>query len=185
MLPPTGMVVDTAADEVFVSDGELQFHRHVIVFNSETGAFKRMWGPTATDRRISKTCRHTVPTIRHPSSSVVHTASRCHMTACCTSVTGSTIDCRSFRRTGPSSRRSSSPGTGSVYDSAFSADPEQRFLYIADGMNKKVWTLLRESREVVGRFSVGRNNGVQFNHPHSIATNSNGHLYVTETLEGK
>ena len=44
MLPPTGMVVDTAADDVFVSDGELQFHRHVIVFNSETGAFKRMWG---------------------------------------------------------------------------------------------------------------------------------------------
>ena len=61
----------------------------------------------------------------------------------------------------------------------------QQFLYVADGMNKKVWILLRDSLDVVGRFGVGGNNGGQFNHPHSIATDSNGNLYVTETLEGK
>ena len=68
---------------------------------------------------------------------------------------------------------------------AFSPDPAQKYLYIADGMNKKVWILLRESLQVLDRFGIGGNFGGQFNHPHSIAADSKGNLYVTETLEGK
>jgi DNA-binding beta-propeller fold protein YncE len=39
---PTEMYVDTKANEVFVSDGYLK--RRVVVFDSETGAYKRHWG---------------------------------------------------------------------------------------------------------------------------------------------
>ena len=39
---PTDMYVDTKANEVYVADGYL--NRRVIVFDSETGAYKRHWG---------------------------------------------------------------------------------------------------------------------------------------------
>ena len=39
---PTDMAVDTKRNEVYVSDGYL--NRRVIVFDSETGAYKRHWG---------------------------------------------------------------------------------------------------------------------------------------------
>ena len=34
-------------------------------------------------------------------------------------------------------------GAGSVWDIAFSRDPQQRYLYVADGQNMKVWVLDR------------------------------------------
>ncbi len=40
----TQMRVDTEAGEVFVSDGEMNQHHRVIVFDAETGAYKRHWG---------------------------------------------------------------------------------------------------------------------------------------------
>ena len=39
---PTDMYVDTKANEVYVSDGYV--NRRVVVFDSETGAYKRHWG---------------------------------------------------------------------------------------------------------------------------------------------
>ena len=43
-------------------------------------------------------------------------------------------------------------GDGSVWDIAFSHDPEQRFVYLADGSNKKVHVLDRETQ--IGRAHV-------------------------------
>ena len=189
MLQPTGMVVDTAVDEVFVSDGELQFHRRVIVFDSETGAFKRMWGaygntpedlqdlpPYSPDDPAPQQFRgpHCVE-MSH--DGLLYVCDRFNDRLQVFQKDGTFVTEKVIAR--------ETLYPGSVYDIAFSPDPEQRFLYIADGMNKKVWTLLRDSLEVVGRFGVGGNNGGQFNHPHSIATDSSGNLYVTETLEGK
>jgi sugar lactone lactonase YvrE len=74
---------------------------------------------------------------------------------------------------------------GSVDDIAFSPDTRQRFMYIADNMNKRVWIVARESLAILGHFGEGGNHGGQFNMPHSIATDSAGNIYVTETLEGK
>ncbi len=39
---PAGMDLDEKAHELYIADG--YFNRRVIVFDSETGAFKRMWG---------------------------------------------------------------------------------------------------------------------------------------------
>src|SRR5262245_16782082 len=44
MKQPTGIWVDPATNEAFVSDGELQDHRRVIVFDADSGAYKRHWG---------------------------------------------------------------------------------------------------------------------------------------------
>jgi DNA-binding beta-propeller fold protein YncE len=76
-------------------------------------------------------------------------------------------------------------GDGSVWDVAFSADPQQRYLYVADGMNQKVWILDRQSLDVLMSFGDGGRQPGQFYAVHSIATDSKGNLYTGETLQGK
>jgi len=76
-------------------------------------------------------------------------------------------------------------GAGSVWDIAFSRDPQQRFLYVADGQNQKVYVVERESLQVLTSFGDGGRQPGQFFGAHSIATDSQGNIYLTETYEGK
>jgi DNA-binding beta-propeller fold protein YncE len=76
-------------------------------------------------------------------------------------------------------------GAGSVWDIAFSRDPQQRFLYVADGMNMKVHIVDRQTLEPITAFGDGGRMPGQFFAVHSIATDSKGNIYTTETLEGK
>ena len=76
-------------------------------------------------------------------------------------------------------------GSGSSWDIAFSSDPQQRFLYLADGTNKKVHVLERETLEVLTTFGGGGRQPGQFYGVHSIAVDSRGNVYTTETYEGK
>jgi DNA-binding beta-propeller fold protein YncE len=76
-------------------------------------------------------------------------------------------------------------GSGSVWDIAFSTDPQQQFLYLADGVNEKVYILRRETLDVLTSFGDGGRQPSQFFGVHSIAVDSKGNLYTTETYEGK
>ena len=76
-------------------------------------------------------------------------------------------------------------GAGSVWDVAFSRDPEQSFIYVADGMNEKVHVIRREGLEYLYNFGDGGRYPGQFYGAHSIATDSQGNIYTTETYEGK
>jgi DNA-binding beta-propeller fold protein YncE len=76
-------------------------------------------------------------------------------------------------------------GAGSVWDIAFSKDPEQTYLYLADGLNERVYIILRESMEILTSFGDGGRQPGQFFGVHSIATDSAGNIYTTETYEGK
>jgi len=76
-------------------------------------------------------------------------------------------------------------GIGSVWDVTFSRDPGQKYLYVADGMNMKVWVLDRESLDVLTSFGDGGRQPGQFYAVHSIATDSKGNIYTVETYEGK
>jgi DNA-binding beta-propeller fold protein YncE len=76
-------------------------------------------------------------------------------------------------------------GDGSVWDIAFSRDPGQRFIYLADGKNMKVYVIERESLEILTSFGDGGRQPGLFFAVHSIATDSNGNIYTTETYEGK
>ena len=76
-------------------------------------------------------------------------------------------------------------GSGSTWDIAFSRDPGQRFVYLADGSNEKVHVIERESMEVLTTFGTGGRQPSQFFGVHSIATDSEGNVYTTETYEGK
>ena len=52
-------------------------------------------------------------------------------------------------------------------------------------MNKKVHILERETMEVLTSFGGGGRQPGQFFGVHSIATDSQGNVYTTETYEGK
>jgi DNA-binding beta-propeller fold protein YncE len=76
-------------------------------------------------------------------------------------------------------------GSGSVWDIAFSRDAEQRYIFLADGQNEKVRIILRDSLEELSAFGDGGRQPGQFYGVHSVATDSKGNLYTTETYEGK
>jgi hypothetical protein len=75
--------------------------------------------------------------------------------------------------------------SGSVWDVAFSRDAQQRFIYVADGMNNRVYVLRRDTLEVLTSIGDGGRQPGQFFGVHSIAVDSKGNLYTTETWEGK
>jgi DNA-binding beta-propeller fold protein YncE len=76
-------------------------------------------------------------------------------------------------------------GDGSVWDIAFSNDAQQRFVYIADGHDKKVFVLRRDTLEVISSFGDGGRLPGQFYGVGSIAVDSKGNVYTGETYEGK
>ena len=79
----------------------------------------------------------------------------------------------------------SQPGYASAWDVAFSQDPEQTYLYLADAPNAKIHIFLRETLEELTSFGDGGRQPGQFYGVHSIATDSQGNIYTTETFEGK
>ncbi len=74
-------------------------------------------------------------------------------------------------------------GTRTVTDIALS--PDEKYLYVADMMNGRIWILLRETHQVLG--AIGRNGRYagEFTWLHSIATDSQGNLYTTEVNTGR
>ena len=63
-----------------------------------------------------------------------------------------------------------------------SADPQQRFLYVADGTNNHIWILDRNTLQVLGKFGWQGRYAGQFHHSHNVAVDSKGDVYVAETL---
>jgi hypothetical protein len=76
-------------------------------------------------------------------------------------------------------------GSGSVWDVAFSSDPQQRYVYVADGHDQKIFILRRDTLETVGSFGGGGRYPGTFYSVGSVAVDSRGNVYTGETLEGK
>ena len=79
----------------------------------------------------------------------------------------------------------STRGDGSVWEIAFSKDPQQKFLYMSDGANEKIRVFDRASMTELYSFGDGGRQPGQFYAVHSIATDSKGNLYTTETYRGQ
>ena len=75
--------------------------------------------------------------------------------------------------------------SGSAFVPVLSKDPQQQWLYLADGTNHKVWILRRSTMEVVGEFGRGGRQLGQFLRPHGMSIDSKGNLYVGEASTGR
>ena len=178
---------DFSANEAYVADG--YGHRRVAVLDVDTGEFKRYWGAYGNkpdDGRLEPYSPEAPPAQQFRSP--VHCAepSEDGLIYVCDRA-GDRIQV--FNPDGTFVKEGFiAPETlaqGSVWDIAFSKDPEQKFLYLADGQNMKVYVLDRESLEILTTFGDGGRQPGQFFAVHSIATDSKGNIYTTETYEGK
>ena len=74
--------------------------------------------------------------------------------------------------------KETSPGYGTW-------DPEQKFLFLADGSNDRIHVLLRDSLEELTSFGDGGRQPGQFYAVHSIASDSKGNLYTVEIVNNR
>ncbi len=200
------MVVDRAANELYVADGYVN-HR-VIVFDTETGAYKRHWGAYGkkpddsyfqlSGERLPSPFSGAVQNENKPSQydpngpppqfRIVH-AVRIANDGLVYVCDRTNDRLQVFRTDGTFVREKfiakDTFGSGSVWDVGFSPDPEQTFLIVPDGTNQQVYVLERKSLEVVGTFGGAGHWAGQFYGAHNLAVDSKGNLYITETYEGK
>jgi DNA-binding beta-propeller fold protein YncE len=178
---------DATGEEAFVADGYR--NKRVAVLDANTGAIKRYWGAygnTPVDSNLGPYDPAAPPAqqFRNP----VHCAepSADGLVYVCDRVNDRI---QVFRRDGTFIKETRvaplTLGDGSTWDIAFSRDPEQRYLYVADGKNMKVYVLDRQSLEILTSFGDGGRQPGLFFAVHSIATDSRGNIYTTETYEGK
>jgi len=178
---------DATGEEAFVADGYR--NKRVAVLDANTGAIKRYWGaygnapldsnlgPYDPAAPLAQQFRNPVHCAEPSADGLVYVCDRVNDRI------------QVFRRDGTFVKETRvaplTLGDGSTWDIAFSRDPEQRYLYVADGKNMKVWVLDRQRLEILTSFGDGGRQPGLFFAVHSIATDSRGNIYTTETYEGK
>jgi hypothetical protein len=182
---PTKIWEDAAANEMYVGDG--YGNRRVIVLDVATGKYKRHWGAYG-----AKPSDEPVPAYNPagpPSKqfNTVHCAivSNDGFVYVCDRVNDRI---QVFRKDGTFVKEAIiDPHTfrsGSVWDMTFSRDPQQTYIYAANGVDEKINILLRSTLEVLTSFGDGGRGPGQFFGVHNLATDSKGNLYATETYTG-
>ena len=76
-------------------------------------------------------------------------------------------------------------GDGSAWEIAFSKDKDQKYLYLADGANERIHIFDRAAMTELTAFGDGGRQPGQFYAVHSIATDSKGNIFTTETYRGQ
>jgi len=76
-------------------------------------------------------------------------------------------------------------GDGSVWEIAFSRDPQEKYMYVADGANHKIHVFDRLALKEIYSFGSGGRQPGEWYALHSIATDSKGNIYTTETYRGQ
>jgi DNA-binding beta-propeller fold protein YncE len=179
--------VDPKTNDAYVADG--YFNKRVAVIDGSSGAMKRYWGAYGAkpddanlgaydpDAPPAKQFRNPVHCADLSNDGFVYVCDRVNDRIQVFRPDGTFVK-ETFlaRRTRAS---------GSVWDVAFSKDPQQRYLYVADGINNRIYVLDRQSLELLTSFGDGGRQPGQFYGVHSIAVDSKGNLYTTETWEGK
>ena len=185
---PAGIWVDPKTNEVYIADGYK--NRRVIVFDGATGKYLRHWGaygnvPDDSEKFDPKTMVNgalpkqfsTVHGITGSKDGKIYVADR----------RGNRIQV--FDHQGKFlAEKVVAPATlasGSAFVPVLSPDPQEQWLYLADGTNHKVWILRRSDLEIVGEFGRGGRQVGQMLRPHGMSIDSQGNLYVGEASTGR
>ncbi len=184
---PAKTFIDKVANEVYVADG--YGNHRVIVYDADTGQYKRHWGAYGhkpEDVNLGNYDPNAPPAqqFRNP----VHCAelSVDRLLYVCDRVNDRV---QVFKPDGTFVKEmfveKETRGSGSAWDIAFSKDPQQKYLYLADGENDRVHIFDRQSLEMLTTFGEGGRQPGEFYGVHSIATDSKGNIYTTETYRGQ
>jgi DNA-binding beta-propeller fold protein YncE len=184
---PADIAVDTVAHEVFAADGYA--NRRVVVFDSETGAYKRHWGaygkkpsdektpPYDPAKPASAQFGNPVHCVRIDKDGLVYACDRTNDRVQIFRKDGTFVSEHFYEK--------NTRATGSVYELVFSPDKAQKYIYMVDGANGEVRIVDHASKEVLGRFGrVGRQAG-EFTAAHNIAVDHQGNIYTAEVATGE
>ena len=184
---PADLFVDLDAGEVYVADG--YGNRRVIVFDSETGDYKRHWGAYGRrpdDAPLPDYDPAAVPARQFRSPVHCIQMSRDGLVYACDRVSNRY---HVFRKDGTLVAEAFfEPATllnGSVSDIALSQDAGQAFIYMVDSVNNELRIVDRASHTVLGRVGRPGRWAGQFHAVHNIAIDSQGNLYTTEVNTGQ
>ena len=185
---PADTWFDAAVNEIYVADG--YSNQRVIVFDSETGAYKRHWGaygkpppntikPPAYDPNapLSPNFNAIVHCVKIASDGLVYVCDRVNDRV------------QVFRKDGSFVREwvhlKETRGGGSTWDIGFCPDREQSVILLADGENNEVRITRRADGEILGSFGRSGRNAGMFHWVHNIAIDSNGNAYTSEVDNAK
>ena len=188
----TDVFVDTSAKEVYVADG--YGNKRVIVFDSETGKFKRMWGafgnppPPTLAPNLPTPQPQTTPegppefglphAIKVSHDGVVYVADRINNRI------------QLFTREGKFLKQVRVTNEGSDVvpvpaGFAFSPDKNQQFLYVVDSGPMRVVIFDRATMTQLGAFGMRSDKPGDFNIVHHMAADSKGNLYTAEIVTNR
>ena len=202
---PSDLYVYPPTNELFVSDG--YGNKRIIVFDATTGAFKRMWGafgavpsddpPAAAETGALRTLAtefdpddpgppqfNTVHGVKVSNDGLVYAADRGGKRVQVFTTEGEYLAQAWVDRwcltTG------NGCGNGHTAASvAFSADPEQRFLYVASRSPARIWVFDRSTLEPLDSFGRPGIAPGEFAVLHHMTTDSQGNLYTSEVQDGR
>lgn len=170
--------------EIFISDG--YGNRRVVVLDQATGAYKRHWGGYGNkpddslkqpyDANKDNPQFSTPHGIAVSDDGLVYVADRNNSRVQVFKTDGKFVAEQYIER---------HTSSGSVFGVALSQRPEQKWIYIPDGRNERIWILDRKTLEVLGNFGCPGHAAGCITTPHSIDTDAKGNIYVGETWEGK
>jgi DNA-binding beta-propeller fold protein YncE len=184
---PAKMFIDRATNELYVADG--YGNHRVIVFDADTGKYKRHWGaygnkpddtslgPYNPDAPPAQQFRNPVHCAELANDGLLYVCDRVNDRIQVFKKDGS------FVKEAIIAKRTL--GDGSVWDIAFSKDPQQKYIFLADGSNEKVYIMLRDTLEILTSFGDGGRQPGEFYAVHSIAADSKGNIFTTETYRGQ
>ena len=187
---PADTWVHRATNELFVADG--YGNRRVIVYDADTGDFKRMWGAFGNEPTDGEADPAWAQEQEGPGppqfAQPVHAARVSHDGLVYVSDRGGkrvqvfTIDGEYVSQVFIG-RECLAPECGNgttAASTAFSPDPDQRFLYVGNRSQARVMVLDRQTLEILGWFGRWGSAPGEFGTLHHMAVDSRGNLYVTE-----
>jgi hypothetical protein len=189
---PAGLFVFSKTNELFVADG--YFNHRIIVFDAETGAYKRHWGAYGKKpeddykfpARAQLVQSPPPPQFNNPVHSVVvsndelvYAADRTNNRLQVFKIDGTFVNEIFIAK-------NTLQAEGTVHHFVLSPDKDQRLLYVVDGSNKAVRVLNRRTLEILSNIGGhAGHNAREFFHIHSAAVDSKGNLFIGEVNNGQ
>jgi DNA-binding beta-propeller fold protein YncE len=196
--------VDTAGKEVYVADG--YGNKRVVVFDSETGKFKRMWGafgnapPTTLAANPATPQPQTTPdgppefglphAIKASRDGVVYVADRINNRIQLFTREGKFVKQVRVTREAQARQRAALTNDGSDVvpvpaGFAFSPDEKQQFLYVVDSGPMRVVIFDRATMTQIGEIGKKGSRAGEFDIVHHMAADSKGNLYTAEIVNNR